>query len=167
MSDDIPSTFSQRSLVHTKLNVGIVDRSREVQEIGLIVVILLFVLSERVIVFRSCKDSIGTFTLLDHVGRHDKEGRFWELTVTPSNVIVFLSMSTPVTLCTFHPSDASFPFNHFSWGLPTVNRTWSPGRMFHLAILSLGWTNDFFGRTRGEYLSDRSGSRQCTVYVRD
>lgn len=56
--------------MHTKLDVGIVDRSREVQEVGLIVVILLFVLSERVVVFGPCKNSIGTFTLEQTLSLH-------------------------------------------------------------------------------------------------
>lgn len=49
--------------MHTELDVGIMHWARQVQEIALIVVILLFVFRERVVVFGSWKDSIGTFTL--------------------------------------------------------------------------------------------------------
>lgn len=53
--------------MHAKLHIGIMNGSRKVQEVALIVIILLFIVCKRVVVFGSRKDSVGAFTLNEDV----------------------------------------------------------------------------------------------------
>lgn len=62
------------------------------------------------------------------------------LTLTPSKNTLPRSISTCLTLNVLQPSELFCSLRNLSLGVPDSNRTLSPGRIFHLRTLSLGWT---------------------------